>query len=569
MVAIIRSGGIMLAGSEKKTVGEFLLDRLMEEGITEIFGIPGDYNFSLLDTIERYDGIRFINGRNELNAGYSADGYARVKGMAALITTFGVGEMSACNAVAGAYSENVPIIHIVGSPKSAEQKGKKLLHHTLMDGNYDVFRKVYEQISGYTAIVTPENAEMEIPRAIRIARETKKPVYIMVAIDLVPKQIISHKLPEPGPEKTNEHALKAALRHIQEMLGNSRQTAALVDMAVLRHNLSESVQALVEQYHIPAASLMQGKSGFDETHPQYIGMYGGAFGSDEVRTIIEEADCIIAAGLLQSDMNLSKYTAKLDPLKMIIIQPDSVQVGQAQYMNIKAEDLLKELRSIEYRQEELFTVSFPYEELQGEPGEPIAASSYYPRFQKMLREDDIVVVETGTFTYGMSQVRLPHGADYIGQGGWQSIGYAAPAAFGASMAAPDRRVVLFTGDGSLQLTFQEISSMLENGCKPIIFVLNNKGYTIEKILNVQTDEQKYNQIPVWQYTKLPDLFNVEAFTAEVRTNSDLETAIMKAGEECAERLCLIELLVEDPMDAPEYLNRLRSFLEEQKQQAEK
>lgn len=132
---------------ENRTLGQYLFDCLKEEGIDEIFGVPGDYNFSLLDTLEKYEGIQFINGRNELNAGYAADGYARIKGMAALITTFGVGELSACNAVAGAYSESVPIIHIVGSPKSTEQQEKKLLHHTLMDGDYDVFRKVYENIT--------------------------------------------------------------------------------------------------------------------------------------------------------------------------------------------------------------------------------------------------------------------------------------------------------------------------------------------------------------------------------------------------------------------------------------
>lgn len=118
------------------TLGQYLFDCLKQEGITEIFGVPGDYNFNLLDTLEKYEGIQLISGRNELNCGYAADGYARVKGIGAFITTFGVGEMSACNAIAGAYSENVPLIHIVGSPKSMEQKAHRLLHHTLMDGSW-------------------------------------------------------------------------------------------------------------------------------------------------------------------------------------------------------------------------------------------------------------------------------------------------------------------------------------------------------------------------------------------------------------------------------------------------
>lgn len=150
-----------------------MFDCLKLEGITEIFGVAGDYNFTLLDTLECYNGIRFIEGRNELNSGYAADGYARIKGISALITTFGVGELSACNAIAGANSEHVPIIHIVGAPPEKDQKEHKLMHHTLMDGNFDVFRKVYEQITAYTAVLTPENAKIEIQTAIRIAKEKK------------------------------------------------------------------------------------------------------------------------------------------------------------------------------------------------------------------------------------------------------------------------------------------------------------------------------------------------------------------------------------------------------------
>ena len=88
----------------KQTVGYYLYDCLSKEGITEILGVPGDYNFSLLDILEKYEGINFVNCHNELNAGYAADAYARVKGISALITTFGVGELSACNAIAGSYS---------------------------------------------------------------------------------------------------------------------------------------------------------------------------------------------------------------------------------------------------------------------------------------------------------------------------------------------------------------------------------------------------------------------------------------------------------------------------------
>ena len=551
---------------ENRTLGQYLYDCLKGEGITEIFGVPGDYNFSLLDTLEEYEGIEFINGRNELNAGYAADAYARVKGISALITTFGVGEMSACNAVAGAYSENVPLIHIVGSPKSMMQKEKAIAHHTLMDGDFDVFRKVYEHITGYTVVLTPENAAREIPTAIRIAKSKKKPVYMVVAIDLVTKPLLSHSEPLENEAKTNQVALQAAVEQIQKMLEPVKKAALLVDMKTLRYNLGESVQELAERLNVPVASLMQGKSGFEESHPQYIGVYGGAFGSQEVTKTVEEADCIIAVGPVWSDTNTSKETAKLDPLKMVEIQPDSLKVGAASYMNVKAEDILHALKDIGFKMEEsVATMAFPYDTMAGDSSAPLNAASYYPRIQQMLKEDDIVVTETGTFSYGMSQVRLPKGVTYIAQGGWQSIGYATPAAFGACIANKNRRVLLFTGDGSIQLTAQEISSMLENGCKPIIFILNNDGYTIEKFLNVKVDieKQKYNEIPAWNYTKLPEAFGQEAFTARVETNRELDDAISNAQDLNGEKLCLIELIVKDPMDGPEYMQKMNEYLEKQ------
>ncbi|WP_026692358.1 alpha-keto acid decarboxylase family protein [Peribacillus kribbensis] len=553
---------------ENKTVGEFLFDCLKNEGVTEIFGVPGDFNFSLLDTLEKYEDIQFINGRNELNAGYAADAYARLRGLSAMITTFGVGEMSACNSVAGAYSENVPLIHIAGSPKSQEQQEKKLLHHTLMDGDFDVFHRMYEQITIYSAKVTPENAALEIPKAINMAKVHQKPVYLVMAIDQVTEKVVPHLEAEEDAKTTSSASLHQAGEHAQALLSQAKNAVILTDNMAYRKRLGGKVKELAEGMNAPVAALMQGKGGFDETHPFFIGVYSGEFGDENVRRIVEEADVIISVGLIRSDMNMAKYTASLDSARMIDIHPEFTKIGAAQYMNLMAEDMLEALAGIKFTQEAPEPARFPYEEVTEFQEEPIQAKYYYPRIQKMLKSQDILVVETGTFTYGMSQIRLPKGADYIAQGGWQSIGYATPAAFGASVAAKDRRVILFTGDGSLQLTVQEISSMLANGCKPIIFVLNNQGYTIEKYLNVQVEieKQDYNDIPLWNYTKLTEVFGGEAYTAAVKTMGELDSAIEAAEQQ--DQLAIIELQTSESMDAPEYLKKMREMLEKQKQQSE-
>lgn len=551
----------------QKTVGQYLFDCLKLEGITEIFGIAGDYNFTLLDTLECYKGIRFIEGRNELNAGYSADGYTRIKGMSALITTFGVGELSACNAIAGANSEHVPIIHIVGAPPENDQKEHKLMHHTLMDGNFDVFRNMYEQITAYSAVLTPENAKIEIPAAIQIAKEKKKPVYLVVADDLVTKPIKNRVEPTQQRPTSNLKTLHAAVNHVHKLLDRAHRPVILVDVKTMRFGLQAAVQQLADTMNVPVATMLYGKGGFDETHPNYVGMYLGSFGDSEVQSKVENADCIIAIGMVLADTNTASFTAKLNQLITVNIQPDMVKIAEAEYPNVLATDMLLAIQNVGYKGQGLVEkMSFPYDQLNTNTDAPLIAANYYPRFQQMLKEEDIVVVETGTFYYGMAEVRLPSDVIYIGQGGWQSIGYATPSAFGAIMAVPERRVFLFTGDGALQLTAQEISTMLYYGCKPIIFVLNNDGYTIEKYLNVKTKNQKYNKIPQWSYTKLAEVFGGDALTVTVRNYGELDQAINQAEIESTEKLCIIEMIVKDPMDASRYMKKMRNYMEEQEMQ---
>ncbi|MDA2289012.1 thiamine pyrophosphate-binding protein [Bacillus cereus] len=551
----------------QKTVGQYLFDCLKLEGITEIFGIAGDYNFTLLDTLECYKGIRFIEGRNELNAGYSADGYARIKGMSALITTFGVGELSACNAIAGANSEHVPIIYIVGAPPENDQKEHKLMHHTLMDGNFDVFRNMYEQITAYSAVLTPENAKIEIPAAIQIAKEKKKLVYLVVADDLVTKPIKNRVELTEERSTSNLKTLHAAVNHVHKLLDRAHRPVILVDIKTMRFGLQAAVQQLADTMNVPVATMMYGKGGFDENHPNYVGMYLGSFGDSEVQSKVENADCIIAIGMVLADTNTASFTAKLNQLITVNIQPDMVKIAEAEYPNVFATDMLLALQNVGYKGQGLVEkMSFPYDQLNTNTDAPLIAANYYPRFQQMLKEEDIVVVETGTFYYGMAEVRLPSDVVYIGQGGWQSIGYATPSAFGAIMAVPERRVFLFTGDGALQLTAQEISTMLYYGCKPIIFVLNNDGYTIEKYLNVKTKNQKYNKIPQWSYTKLAEVFGGDALTATVRTYGELDQAIKQDEIESTEKLCIIEMIVKDPMDASRYMKKMRNYMEKQEMQ---
>ncbi|MGE8186843.1 thiamine pyrophosphate-dependent enzyme, partial [Pseudomonas sp. NPDC086278] len=160
---------------------------------------------------------------------------------------------------------------------------------------------------------------------------------------------------------------------------------------------------------------------------------------------------------------------------------------------------------------------------------PITAELLYPRWAEFIREDDLVVAETGTVSMGLGFGRLPQGATFYNQTLWGSIGWATPAALGVSVAAPDRRVLLFTGEGSHQLTVQELGQFGRMGLRPIIFVLNNNGYLIERLLCKDPDIA-YNDVAPWNYTELPHAMGCDGwYTAKVKTCGELEIALAEAN----------------------------------------
>src|SRR6185312_1049510 len=166
------------------TVGDYLLDRLAELGVSEIFGVPGDYNLEFLDHIIAHPTLRWVGNANELNAGYAADGYGRLRGMSALVTTFGVGELSAANAIAGSFAEQVPVVHIVGGPSKDAQGTRRALHHSLGDGDFEHFLRVSREITCAQANLMPATARREIDRVLCEVREQKRPGYILLSTDV-------------------------------------------------------------------------------------------------------------------------------------------------------------------------------------------------------------------------------------------------------------------------------------------------------------------------------------------------------------------------------------------------
>lgn len=509
------------------TVIQHVLSRLKEIGITDVFGVPGDYAFPVNDAICNDPEMRWIGCANELNAAYAADGYARIKGMAALSTTYGVGELSAINGVAGAYAEHLPVFHLVGTPGMAVQASRAAMHHTLGNGEYDLFRRMSEPVVCAHAVMTPQNVAYETERLIAEALFHRRPVYMAFPADYANQPVLGAAEPIPGPA-SNPQALEAAVSAIAAALDKAGTACVLPGILIARSGLQDVTQALVDRSGLPFATMFMDKSVLDESQPGFVGMYDGAIMNEEVRAFVEGCDLVLTIGTLASDFNTGAFTSRLDPARTIAIGHHHVHAGGKTFANVELADVLAVLANTLPKREWRKIAVTSLGGKQGAGDDPITVEALYPRWAEFLRPDDILIAETGTASMGLGFAVMPKGASFHNQTLWGSIGWATPAAVGAAAAAPDRRVILLTGDGSHQLTAQEVGLFGRLGLKPVVFVLNNNGYLIERLL-CKDPEIAYNDIAPWRYTELPHALGCDGWlTARVTTCAEFDQALGEA-----------------------------------------
>jgi len=513
------------------TVVEHVLSRLKDLGISNVFGVAGDFAFPIEDAIVGFPGIDWVGCCNELNASYAADGYARIHGIAALNTTYGAGELSAINGIAGAYAEHVPVFHLVGMPNLPTQAAHGLVHHTLGNGEFDFFHKMAEKVVCASAIMTPQNAAYETERLIAEALYHRRPVYMAFPADVANQPILGSAASSLVPPKSDAASLERAISAIIEALNAAKTACILPGVLASRAGLQDAVQAFVDASGLPFAAMLMDKSTLEEQQPAYIGMYDGKLMDEAVREYVESCDAVVLIGAILTDFSTGAFTAHLDPEKTIDIRHHRTHVGTKVYPNVEMKDVLGELaRRVEKRNQKPPVQPGSLGPVKGAGSDPINADALYPRWANFIRPNDILITETGTSGFGMAFALLPKGAKFYNQTLWGAIGYATPAAFGAAVAAPDRRVVLITGEGSHQLTAQEISQFGRRGLKPIIFVLNNSGYLIERLL-CKNPNIEYNDLAQWHYADLPKALGCDDwFTARVATCGEFDQALKTASE---------------------------------------
>jgi len=564
----------------RMTIGDYLLTRLREAGIGHLIGVPGDFNLAFLEQVLAHEGMEWVGACNELNAAYAADGYARMRGAGALLVTYGVGDLSALNGIAGAHAEHVPVICISGVPPLDAIRNRHVLHHTSGTGGFEDVMNCMAQFTAAQARITPGNAAIEIDRLVCTALREKQPVYLQLPSDISYLQIEGPTMLLDSYSPSGD-ALQTArvVELLAECIAKARRPALLVDADAHRFGLRPLICALGERCNLPFASMASGRSIFNEQHPLYRGIYSGKASSAETLETIEGSDCLIAIGVRFFDSTTCFFSHRIPSEHTIVLDSFYATIDGRTFEGVTAKEvLIGLLERLPARGSSHSAAnagpstalcannapnSAQDDEVFGQDGKAsekkLTHARLWPRIAGFLRQGDVILAESGTSQSGLSGIRMPAQTTFISQTTWGSIGYTLAALLGSLLAEPARRQLLFIGDGSLQMTAQEISTMLRHDFKPIIFVVNNFGYTIERV--ILGPNSAYNEIQNWNYAGLPSVFaeGQEVAGYRVSTEEELERALEEI--ESNNRFTLVELVMKK-LDAPAGLQRMGPMIAE-------
>ena len=516
------------------TVAEYVLTRLSQLGIDKVFGIPGDYAFSIDDAVEQIPALEWVVCANELNAAYAADGYARIRGAAILTTTYGVGELSAINGVMGSLTHRVPVFHLVGMPSERLQVQNLITHHNLGDTNYSRFVPISSTAAGVSAVLTPTNCVEELERVIREALRLSKPAYIAISelsgySPLVGTPVTGKPLAEIKRQQSVPQELENAIGSILARLEKAKNPVAIVTALTARYGLRDQVHELLSKINLPTAIAPAEKGSLDESIPQFIGLYHGDFSNPaSVKQVIESADLVLdIGGIILAELNAGLFTDNLDRSRMISIRDNHVQIDTKVFVNTAIDDVLAGLLAkVTTRPQAVVSEKVGLLPVLDSGNDKLSSANFYPRLQRCLKSGDTMVIETGTCMMHLNPMVLPEGVGAEGQGLWGSIGWATPATLGVCLAKKSGRTWMVTGDGSHQLTLNEIGVMGRYGIKPVIFVINNDIYGVEDFFSERG--HVYDDIARLNYHLLPEAFGCKGWlTAKVGTVAELEDIIGK------------------------------------------
>ncbi len=563
------------------TVADYLLTRLKQLDVTEVFQIPGDYVKHFTQALEDFDGVTAIGAINELDAGYAADAYGRTRGLGAISLQYGVSTFSALNAIAGAYVERSPVVVISASPGAdARQIGSMygvLYHHST--GNLNADEDVYRHVTvAAETLSTSVGAAEKIDALLVAALTHRRPVYIACY-----KEVWGEPCPRPAATRLRARithseplALENAVQQAWTQITAAKKPLIFAGVEVLRFGLSDLLQQLIDASGMLYTTTSLGKTVLDEQGDKFIGTYSDAASIDSVRDCVQDADCFLNFGTIITDDYLwfveNKYA------DMVLATSEEIRVGYFKYAGVTMKDFMHALLQ-RFRHA---TGTYPLTCVappQPRYPDPWAANDdpnvdhdpqtlTYNRFfqhaMKFLRErklfDQIVMtygvssaMYVATNAYGLSQ------NSYISSAAWQCIGFETGAASGAQLGS-GKRAWAIAGDGGFMMVCQSLSTLARNKLNAVIFVMSNAVYAIEQVyVDITSFEpgpqhrfDTFDILPQWDYLALAKAYGARGFRV---TSVDELDHTLHALQSLHDQPALVEVVIPQK-DLPRQMYRL-------------
>lgn len=483
---------------------EYALEAYRHHGVGHIFGVPGDFTLSACAYIEKSE-LELIVCRNELNAAYAAEAYARASGLGVVTATYGVGAYSAINGIALANAEDTPLVMFTGSPGVAERINDPEVHHK--SGPFENQAETFRLHTVSSAVIrNPLTAFAEIDRVLNDVTLHKRPGYIEILRDMIDIIPATEYTPQKIIPITDEKTLGVVLEESLIRIARAKHPVIVAGVELHRFGLQDQLLRVLEKTGIPLATTLLGKSVIAETHEQFIGLYAGGIGDKEVARFVEESDCPIFIGAFMSDINMGR-NPKFDRSRCIIARNGHFQFGEKHHYGVQLADYLPKLAETAQLPKNI-DLSFrsipPAVKSQPKPDDPISVDWVMSQLNERLDQDTVVICDIGDSLFAALDLRIPGRSAFLANAYYACMGHAIPGAVGVHFALPEMRKVVLCGDGAFQMTFQEISTAIQYKMPLVVLVLDNCGYETERRLF--PGDWKFNDIPQWNYSRAVELF---------------------------------------------------------------
>lgn len=511
---------------------QIVLEVLKEQGVDTVFGYPGGTILNIFDELYKYgDTFNHILTAHEQGASHAADGYARATGKVGVcFATSGPGSTNLVTGIATAYMDSVPVVAIT-------------CNYATSGLGRDSFQEV--DITGITMPITKHNFMIKdvndlaatLRRAFEIAQSGRKgPVLVDIPKDIT--AAVCEYTPEPKIEITEyKQPKKHCFERAVELISNAKKPLIYVGGGAILSNVGEDLITFAEKIDAPVVSSLMGLGAFPNGHPLHLGLIG-MHGHFECNKAAHDCDVLIVAGARFSD-RVAGNRAKFAPNAEILhIDIDSAEMDKNIVSNYHLRGNLAEVipmltRAVEQLDHsewkaEIDSFKRPFNQLQ--IGDYVNPQTLIEAIDEKTADDTIVVTDVGQHQLWAAQFykyKLPR--TLLTSGGLGTMGYSMGAAMGAAVGCPDKRVVMFAGDGGFHMNLTELATMASYNIPVIMFIMNNTVLGMvrqwQKIFygNRFSDTDPHRAT---DFVKVAEAFGVKGM--RINTNDEIDAVLEEA-----------------------------------------